>query len=168
LSKLKGCQRSRSAFWRIGFAESRIRSETQIHEIKSWQPGPERLNMGWKGKVIGGSIGFVIGGPVGAVAGAAVGHSFDLEGEKQACSRTRQRPTGQLRKPSHVPYEILKCNPTDPDDRIKRQYRRLVQEYHPDRIASLDLPPEFNQLAHDRFREITQAYEVIKKERGLS
>ena len=124
--------------------------------------------MGWKGKVIGGSIGFVIGGPVGAAAGAAVGHSFDLEEEKQACSQTRQRATGRLQRPSQAPYEILKCNPSDSDDQIKRQYRRLVQEYHPDRIASLDLPQEFNQLAHDKFREITQAYEAIKKERGLS
>jgi DnaJ-domain-containing protein 1 len=124
--------------------------------------------MGWKGKVIGGSIGFVIGGPVGAAAGAAVGHSFDLEEEKQTRSQTRRRTTGQLQKRSRVPYEILKCTPEDSDDEIKRQYRRLVQEYHPDRIASLDLPPEFNQLAHDKFREITRAYEMIKKERGLS
>jgi DnaJ like chaperone protein len=40
-------------------------------------------------------------------------------------------------------------------------------EYHPDKIISKGLPEEFNQLAHDKFREIQEAYEIIKKERGI-
>lgn len=64
-------------------------------------------------------------------------------------------------------YEVLGCNKEDPDAIIKKRYRALVQEYHPDKIASKGLPEEFNQLAHDRFREIQKAYDTIKEQRGI-
>ena len=64
-------------------------------------------------------------------------------------------------------YAILGCNRNDPDNRIKQKYRKLVQEYHPDKFASKGLPEEFNQLAEDKFREIQQAYDAVKKERGI-
>lgn len=62
-------------------------------------------------------------------------------------------------------YAILGCGGNDPDDQIKKQYRKLVSEYHPDKIASKGLPEEFTKFANDKFREIQGAYEVIKKER---
>lgn len=65
-------------------------------------------------------------------------------------------------------YEVLGCSPEDSAEHIKKQYRQLVQAYHPDKIASKGLPDEFNQLAHEKFREIQGAYEQIKQERGLS
>jgi len=64
-------------------------------------------------------------------------------------------------------FAILSCGRNDPDNRIKQQYRKLVQEYHPDKFASKGLPEEFNQLAEDKFREIQQAYDAVKKERGI-
>ncbi|WP_054031469.1 co-chaperone DjlA [Desulfatitalea tepidiphila] len=66
-----------------------------------------------------------------------------------------------------VPYQVLGCRPDDSDDMIKQRYRKLVQEYHPDKIASKGLPDEFIQLAHEKFREIQNAYETIKKERTI-
>ena len=63
-------------------------------------------------------------------------------------------------------YAVLGCQSTDSDDHIKRQYRKLVQEYHPDKILSKGLPEEFVKFANDKFREIQEAYEMIKKERG--
>jgi len=64
-------------------------------------------------------------------------------------------------------YAILGCSPDDPDGRIKKAYRRLVGEYHPDKIASKGLPEEFTKFAAEKFREIQEAYEGIKKERGI-
>lgn len=64
-------------------------------------------------------------------------------------------------------YDILKCNENDPDHIIKSNYRKLVSEYHPDKISSKGLPEEFIQLAENKFREIQQAYESIKQERGF-
>lgn len=64
-------------------------------------------------------------------------------------------------------YSVLGCSPADGDDAIKKAYRRLVNEYHPDKIASRGLPEEFEKLAADKFREIQQAYEAIRRERGF-
>ena len=64
-------------------------------------------------------------------------------------------------------YSVLGVDSTASNDLIKQQYRKLVREYHPDTIASKGLPEEFTKFAEDKFREIQEAYEMIKKERGL-
>ena len=64
-------------------------------------------------------------------------------------------------------YAILGTNSRASDDEIKRQYRKLVKEYHPDKIASKGLPEEFTKLANDKFREIQAAYDAVRQERGL-
>jgi len=64
-------------------------------------------------------------------------------------------------------YAVLGCDRNDSDDHIKKQYRKLVTDYHPDKIASKGLPEEFVKFANDKFREIQEAYEEIKAERGI-
>jgi DnaJ like chaperone protein len=65
-------------------------------------------------------------------------------------------------------YAILECNRNDSNEHIKKQFRKLVSDYHPDKIASKGLPEEFTKFANDKFREIKEAYEVIKKEKGIA
>jgi len=65
-------------------------------------------------------------------------------------------------------YAVLGCQPGDPDEKIKASYRKLVMEYHPDRILSKGLPEEFTAFAEQKFRQIQEAYEAIKKERRLN
>lgn len=65
-------------------------------------------------------------------------------------------------------YAVLGCERNDSVEVIKKQYRKLVHEYHPDKIAAKGLPDEFIQLASEKFREIQEAYDIIKKERGFS
>ncbi len=64
-------------------------------------------------------------------------------------------------------YVVLGCNRKDSMERIKKQYRKLVFEYHPDKIAAKGLPEEFTKLANDKFREIQEAYDAIKKDRKI-
>ena len=64
-------------------------------------------------------------------------------------------------------YAVLGVSRSDSAEEIKKAYRRLVQEYHPDKIAAKGLPEEFNRFAHDKFREIQEAYEKVKEDRGL-
>jgi len=76
-------------------------------------------------------------------------------------------------KSRHIPdtqkqYAVLGCSPQDSVDEIKRRYRKLASEYHPDKIASKGLPEEFMTFAHEKFREIQEAYEAVKKERGFN
>ena len=62
-------------------------------------------------------------------------------------------------------YAILGVNETDSDDEIKKKYRQLVKEYHPDAVISRGMPEEFAKYAAEKFREIQQAYDEIMKER---
>jgi len=64
-------------------------------------------------------------------------------------------------------YAVLGSDKSDTDEHIKRQYRKLVSDYHPDKIASKGLPEEFTKFANDKFREIQEAYEEIKNERSI-
>lgn len=64
-------------------------------------------------------------------------------------------------------YRVLGSERDDPDYEIKRRYRRLVNEYHPDKIASKGLPDDFSRFAAEKFREIQDAYEHVRSERGF-
>ncbi|HEX7339368.1 MAG TPA: co-chaperone DjlA [Rhodanobacteraceae bacterium] len=62
------------------------------------------------------------------------------------------------------PYAVLGVA-RDADQRaVKRAYRKLISENHPDRLG--DLPEELRQRAEQRAGEINAAYERIKAERG--
>ena len=64
-------------------------------------------------------------------------------------------------------YAVLKLDKTATNEEIKKQYRTLVQEYHPDKIEAKGLPEEFVKFANDKFTQIQEAYEKIRKERGF-
>jgi DnaJ like chaperone protein len=64
-------------------------------------------------------------------------------------------------------YKILNCRPESTNDEIRSSYKKLVKDFHPDRIISKGLPEEFTDFATKRFREIQEAYERIKRERQL-
>ncbi|MBI9103537.1 MAG: TerB family tellurite resistance protein [Spirochaetales bacterium] len=64
-------------------------------------------------------------------------------------------------------YSVLGCAHSSSTDDIKRAYRKLVSEYHPDKIASKGLPEEFQQMAAGKFRDIQNAYDEVRKERGF-
>ena len=63
------------------------------------------------------------------------------------------------------PYAVLGV-PHDADDRaIKRAYRKLISEHHPDRLG--DLPENMRRRAEERASEINRAYEKIKSAKGF-
>jgi DnaJ like chaperone protein len=66
------------------------------------------------------------------------------------------------------PYVILGLSYTADEDEIRRTYRRLVRENHPDSLMARGVPPEFIKLANDKLAAINSAYEKIQLERGLS
>lgn len=62
-------------------------------------------------------------------------------------------------------YSILNVSKEADDAEIKRAYRRLLSQHHPDKLVSKGLPEEMIKIAADRTHEIRTAYEKIKKER---
>lgn len=65
------------------------------------------------------------------------------------------------------PYLVLGLAPEAPDDEIKRVYRQLAAEFHPDRLAAKGVPEEMMAMATARMTAINQAYETLKKVRKL-
>lgn len=68
---------------------------------------------------------------------------------------------------TNLNYAVLDCTSSSSDAEIKKAYRKKVAEFHPDKIAAKGLPAEFTKFANDKFREIQEAYEEIKKARNL-
>lgn len=64
------------------------------------------------------------------------------------------------------PYAVLGIDKTASDDDVKKAYRRLAMKYHPDRVETMG--EEIKRNAEKQFKEINEAYEIIKKERNLS
>lgn len=62
-------------------------------------------------------------------------------------------------------YEILETNKNSSNDEIKKSYRKLVKLHHPDKIRHLG--QEHITASQEKFQKIQQAYETIKKERGI-
>jgi ankyrin repeat protein len=65
-------------------------------------------------------------------------------------------------------YSVLGCSERDSDDQVKGRYRKLVKDYHPDTIQGKQLPEEFVKFAHEKFREIQEAFELIRRARGMN
>jgi DnaJ like chaperone protein len=64
-------------------------------------------------------------------------------------------------------YAALGVTPETSDSEIKRAYRKLMSENHPDKLTAKGLPESMRRLAEERAREINVAYDVIRKARQL-
>lgn len=64
-------------------------------------------------------------------------------------------------------YEALGCRESDSDKDVKRAYRKLMSQNHPDKLIAQGVPEDMIKLATERSQEIQNAYEVIKKQRGI-
>jgi DnaJ like chaperone protein len=93
------------------------------------------------------------GGGAGAAGGASGGAS-----DRSASSQSRLDDA----------YIALGLNRDASDAEIKRVYRRLVSQNHPDKLSTRGLPEHVRQVAEERIREINVAYELIKDSRGFT
>jgi DnaJ like chaperone protein len=69
--------------------------------------------------------------------------------------------------PKDDPYVILGVEPGASDTELKRHYRKLVHENHPDRHIAAGVPAEMIELATRRLAAINEAYRAIAGARGI-
>lgn len=62
-------------------------------------------------------------------------------------------------------YQALGVSPSNTDKEIKRAYRKLISENHPDKLIAQGVPEDMIKLATEKAQEIQGAYDSIKKAR---
>ena len=77
-------------------------------------------------------------------------------------SESSRRETSSLARA----YEVLDISQNASESEVKSAYRKKVSEYHPDKIAAKGLPKDFTDLANAKFREIKEAWDSIRINRG--
>lgn len=92
-------------------------------------------------------------------------------GAGRGWSQSTYDRTGARSPPSAGPsleqaYAVLGLRPGAPIEDVKRAYRRLLSQHHPDKLASKGLPEEMMKLAAEKTHEIRQAYETVTRARA--
>ncbi len=75
------------------------------------------------------------------------------------------RPPPQSASYGKDPYAVLGLQRGAHEREIKRAYRKLISQYHPDKLG--DVPDELKRRAEERAREINAAYEQLREQRGI-
>ncbi|OOF43251.1 molecular chaperone DjlA [Rodentibacter rarus] len=63
-------------------------------------------------------------------------------------------------------YNVLGVSESDDRNTVKRAYRRLMNEHHPDKLVAKGLPPEMMEMAKEKAQQIQAAYDLICKSKG--
>lgn len=76
---------------------------------------------------------------------------------------SRRSASGAQRR--RDPYAVLGVARSASDAEIKRAYRKLMSQHHPDKLAAKGMPEEMAAIAQERTREIRSAYDEIRERR---
>ncbi|KGY11730.1 molecular chaperone DnaJ [Vibrio tubiashii] len=82
------------------------------------------------------------------------GHSHQSGGHWQQASTADQLSDA---------YKLLGVDSRADSKAVKRAYRKLMNEHHPDKLMAKGLPPEMMNVAKEKAQEIQNAYDLIKK-----
>jgi len=84
----------------------------------------------------------------------------------RASAQTGTEPGSTTAPASADAYRILGATEADSDQELKRKYRELLLQYHPDRVAHLGV--ELRELASRKTTEINMAFAALRGRRGVS
>ncbi|TNF99339.1 MAG: co-chaperone DjlA [Gammaproteobacteria bacterium] len=64
-------------------------------------------------------------------------------------------------------YAVLGVNKNVTDAEVKKAYRRLMNQHHPDKLVSKGMPEEMIEMATEKTHKIRAAYDRVKEMRGM-
>ncbi|NAZ96407.1 co-chaperone DjlA [Vibrio toranzoniae] len=64
-------------------------------------------------------------------------------------------------------FKVLDVSEDADGKEVKKAYRKLMNEHHPDKLMAKGLPPEMMNVAKEKSQEIQNAYDLIKKVKGF-
>jgi len=75
---------------------------------------------------------------------------------------------GQQTSPSALEdaYKALGVSKESSDQEVKRAYRKLISQYHPDKLIGQGMPEDMIAMATEKAKEIQLAYDLIQKQRS--
>ena len=88
-------------------------------------------------------------------------HARVRAAQEQQKQRTEHNHVYELRSA----YGVLGVKESATDAEVKKAYRKLMSEHHPDKLVSKGLPEEMMKIAKEKAQEIQTAYDVIRKSR---
>ena len=74
--------------------------------------------------------------------------------------------TYTTRTASDNDYKILEISPDASDEEVKKAYRAAAKKHHPDKVSHLG--EDVRKAAEEKFAQVNEAYERIKKARGMN
>jgi len=97
---------------------------------------------------------------------------YSSTGQQQSYQQHNQRNKSQHRnqQPNRNapfnPYQVLGVSQNDSKASIRKAYKRLMSQHHPDKLVSKGLPPEMMKLAEEKAKQVQLAWERVKELKG--
>jgi DnaJ like chaperone protein len=87
-------------------------------------------------------------------------------GAQQGQGQRQRRSSNTAAMPVRDAYQLLGVSSSAEKDEVKRAYRKLMSQHHPDKLVARGLPPEMIKVATEKTQHIKAAYELIKESKG--
>ena len=84
---------------------------------------------------------------------------FNASGNKQQAGSSVNRVADA--------YQLLGVSADSSDTVVKKAYRKLMSQHHPDKLMAQGVPAEMLEVAKRKTQDIQAAYELLKQQRGM-